>query len=174
MILNGRVWKYGDDLGATDLVSAKYDNHGMSREWDKCAEHLLEEIDPRFASQVQSGDLIVAGQNLGAGHAHYYMAAIMGSAAAGVGALLGESVSALFFRAAIDAGVTAWAFPGIHDFADDGDRIEIDLVTGAATNHTQNTKRTFPPVSPIVREILDAGGSEPWALRKVAEKATAE
>ncbi|MGH6709911.1 MAG: hypothetical protein ACREEK_13155 [Bradyrhizobium sp.] len=172
MKLDGRVWKYGDNIGATDMVSAKYDNHGMSREWDQCAKHLLEEIDARFVQQVRPGDIIVGGHNLGAGHAHYYMAAIMGSASAGVGALLGESVNELFFRAAIDAGLTTWAYPNITEFVADGDRLEVDLVTGHATNHTQQKTTTFKPIPPLILEILDAGGSEPWALQIVKQKET--
>jgi 3-isopropylmalate/(R)-2-methylmalate dehydratase small subunit len=167
MILSGRVWKYGDGIGATDLVSARYDKEGMRRQWDECAKHVLEDIDPAFATKVQEGDLLVAGSDLGAGHAHYYEAAVMGSAATGLRALLAESVNALFFRAAIDAGVTTWAFPGLSELVETGHLLEIDMTSGAAKNFTTGATMQLEPVSPIVLDILDAGGSKNWALRRV-------
>ncbi|MDN3060053.1 hypothetical protein PH213_37165 [Streptomyces sp. SRF1] len=167
MIFEGRVWKVGDNIGATDLVSARHDKAGMQRQWDECAQHLLEDVDPAIAREIQPGDILVAGQNLGTGHAHYYMAAIMGSAASGLSALLADSVNALFLRAAVDAGVTVWSLPGISRFVDSGDRLHIDLRTGHAENRTQHTHQQFPPVGDAVLQILDAGGSRNWALRAV-------
>ncbi|WP_432013618.1 hypothetical protein [Streptomyces cucumeris] len=167
MILDGRVWKYGDDIKATDLVPPRYDKEGMQRLWDECAKHLLEDIDPAMAAAVQAGDVVVAGENLGAGHAHYYMAAIMGSSASGLKALLAESVNALFLRAAIDAGVATWSLRGISEFVETGDHLHLDLRTGLAKNLTQGTEKQFPPVGDVVLDILDAEGSRNWALRSV-------
>ena len=167
MIIDGKVWKYGDGVGATDIVPSRHDKAGMTRDWPECARHLLEDVDPSFADSVQPGDILVAGKQLGSGHAHYYMAAIMGSHAAGVSALLAESVSALFFRAAIDAGVTAWSLPGITDLVATGDHLRLDLRTGEAENRTTGASAQFAPVSPIVLDILDAGGADSWALQRV-------
>ena len=77
MKLSGNVWKFGDDLGVCDLLAAKYDNLGVNDQWEECATHLLEELAPDFATQARPGDIIVAGFQLGSGHAHYYRAAIM-------------------------------------------------------------------------------------------------
>ena len=167
MRLSGRVWKFGDDLGATDLVSAAYDKFGMSRQWAECAKHVLEDVDPDFPSKVQKGDIVIAGQNLGIGHAHYYTAAIMGAHTAGLSALFAESVGGLFQRAAIDLGVPIWPLPGISELADTGEQIEIDLATGEGRNLTTGKTIAFKPVSPIILDILDAGGSTNWALRRI-------
>jgi len=167
MKLRGQVWKFGDDLTATDLVSPAYDNLGMSRKWDECAKHLLEDIDPDFPTKIGKGDLMVAGRNLGAGHAHYYAAAIMGSHAAGIAALLSETMGGLFRRAAIDFGVPAGPIPGITSVVNTGDELEVDLAAGRAMNHSTGTGLEFEPVSPIILEILDAGGSTNWALQRI-------
>lgn len=174
MIIHGVVWKYGDDVGATDIVPARHDKAGMQRDWEECSKHLLEDLDPTFAGAVQRGDVIVGGSQLGAGHAHYYMAAIMGSYTAGISALLADSVAALFFRAAIDAGVAAWSYPGISEFVSTGDRLHLDLRTGHAENRTTGATREFGPVSPIVLDILNAGGADAWALRRVGAARVAE
>lgn len=167
MILRGRVWKFGDELGATDLVSAAYDRFGMSRQWDECAKHLLEDIDPHFPAKVGRGDLLVAGRNLGAGHAHYYTAAIMGAHTAGIGGMLGETMGGLFRRAAIDLGVPALAVGGIAALVETGDELEVDLAAGKAVNRSNGAKIGFAAVSPIVLDILAAGGSTSWALDRI-------
>lgn len=175
MILDGRVWKIGDNVGATDLVPSRYDKAGMKRDWDECGRHLLEDVDPLIAGEVAPGDILVAGTNLGNGHAHYYMAAIKGASASGLSGLLAESVNTLFLRAAIDAGVTAWGVPGLWAFVETGDQLHFDLRTGIARNLRAGTEQKFPPISEVILSILDAGSSRNWALRSVgAERAIGE
>lgn len=173
MIVAGRVWKLGDGIGATDIVPARYDKQGMSKLWAECATHILEDVDPAIAASIRPGDLFVAGQSFGTGHAHYYSAAVMACRTAGIAGFLVDGISGLFQRASIDFGMPAWAFPGIAALVTQGDRLEVDLATGAARNLTTGAEARFPPVSPIIVDILAAGGSEPWALRRVQHRAPA-
>ncbi|MBB6125335.1 hypothetical protein [Sphingobium subterraneum] len=164
MKLQGKSWKFGNGLGATDLVSSDYDKLGMTHDWDGCAQHLLEKVDPGFLGKMRRGDILIAGTRLGAGHAHYYMTAIMGCKHAGISGILCESVNTLFQRAAIDAGYPVWPLPGISDFVRDGDELEIDLATGMATNKTTGEIKQFTPIPELIRDILNAGNSLNWAL----------
>ena len=173
MILRGRVWKFRSELGATDILSAAYDKFGMGRRWDECAKHVLEYIDPEFPQKVRKGDILVAGHNLGAGHAHYYTAAIMGAYTAGLAALFGDSIGGLFQRAAIDFGVPAWPLPGISGLVESGDELEVDLTAGNATNLTTGKSAQFLPVSSVILDILSAGGSTNWALRRIGRDSLA-
>ena len=167
MRLEGRVWKFADGLGATDILPARYDKQGMSRLWGECATHLFEDVAPGFANQIGEGDLLVAGKNFGAGHAHYYSAAIMGSMAAGLRAYLVEGIGGLFQRGAIDFGMPAWVIPGIAGLVESGDRLAVDLAAGSARNASTGAALAFEPVSPLILDILVAGGSRPWALGRV-------
>lgn len=167
MILRGKVWKIGDNISTTDLVSARYDKEGMNKQWDECAKHVLEDIDPSIAPAIKKGDILVAGENFGNGHAHYYNAAIHGSRTAGLSALLAESINTLFMRAAIDAGVPAWPFKGLSSLVQTGDELELNLRTGEARNMTDGRIMNFQPVSEIILDIIDAGGSYNWALQRV-------
>lgn len=173
MKLHGKVWKYGDRLAATDVVSAKYDKAGMSRDWAACAHHVLEEVDPSFGAGVAQGDIIVTGEHLGTGHAHYYMTAIMAAKAKGVGAMLAESVNVLFQRAAIDEGFPIWNLRGITELVETGDELSIDLMTGSAVNITKGSSHRFAPLPPLISDILQMGGSLNWAKDRVARKASA-
>ena len=168
MMLTGRVWKLGENVGATDLLPARYDKQGMSRQWEECATHVLEDVRPGLAEHVRPGDIVVAGEGFGAGHAHYYAAAVMGCKTAGIAAFLVDGIGGLFQRACIDFGMPAWTMKGIAAFVAEGDELRIDLATGAAGNLTTGAAAHFAPVAPLILEIVGAGGSEPWALRRVS------
>ncbi|WP_242128696.1 hypothetical protein [Sphingobium sp. Sx8-8] len=167
MKIEGKAWVFGDGLGATDILSSRYDKAGMSRDWAECRKHLMEEIDPAFSVAVKPGDIVIAGDNLGRGHAHYYTAAIMACKEAGIAALLCDGVNALFQRGAIDQGFLTWAMPGISALATTGDRLAIDLATGEAANCDSGRTEQFAPVSPLILDIVAAGGSLDWALGRV-------
>ena len=162
--------KLGDGIGATDIVSAKYDKQGMSRQWAECASHLLEDVDPAIRSTLRAGDILVAGQDFGRGHAHYYMTAVMSCKELGLAALVAEGVNVLFQRAAIDQGLLVWQIDGIHRFIADGDGIEIDFAAGIATRIAADGAHDilqFKPVPELIRDIVAAGGSNEWALARV-------
>jgi 3-isopropylmalate/(R)-2-methylmalate dehydratase small subunit len=170
MKLAGRVWKLGDRIGATELVPARYDDDGVNDRWSACATHFLEDVDPKIAGAVRQGDIIVAGTELGCGHAHYYRAAIMTCKAIGLGGLFGETTHDLFQRAAIDQGLAFWAFPGLSAFVETGDRLELDLSSGEARNLTNGRASRFEPLSPIILDILRMGGSYDWARERARAK----
>lgn len=167
MIVTGRVWKLGANVGATDLLPARHDKLGMSHQWAECAKHIFEDVRPGLVEQVRPGDIVIAGEGFGAGHAHYYSAAVMGCKAAGIAAFLVDGIGGLFQRACIDFGMPAWPMKGIGAFVEEGEELRVDLTTGDAANLSTGASARFAPVAPLILEILDAGGSEPWALRRV-------
>jgi 3-isopropylmalate/(R)-2-methylmalate dehydratase small subunit len=168
MIIQGRVWKVRDDLRATDIVSERYDELSMSKQYDECAKHVLEDIEPRFCKEMRPGDIIVAGRNFGAGHAHYYGGAIMGMKRARVGAVLAESINGFFLRVAIDFGLPAWSFPGLHALVTTGDELKMDMLAGDVTNLTTGKTAKVEGMSPIIGDIIAADGSLKWAVQRVA------
>ena len=142
----------------------------MSRQWEECARHLLADVDPAIVTRIHQGDMLVAGANFGRGHAHYYMTAVMACKTAGLSALIADQVNVLFQRAAIDQGLLVWQIAGISDFVADGDALEIDLAHGSvmrtAADGTRETL-SFKPISPLILDIVTAGGSNSWALARV-------
>jgi 3-isopropylmalate/(R)-2-methylmalate dehydratase small subunit len=173
MRIAGRVWKLGDDVGATDLIPARYDKIGMKRDWAECAHHLLEDLEPSFASGVRRGDIIVAGTNFGSGHAHYFGAVINACKHVGLGAAFATSINGMFFRAATDLGLMTWTYPELADEVSTGDEIDVDLREGRFENRTRNTCRLLTPPHPLILAIFDAGGSTNWAIQR-ARRTTAQ
>ncbi len=173
MILTGRAWVFGDKLGATDILPQRFDKEAMRREWDSCKLHLLEDLDPAIAGSLQPGDLFIGGTGFGHGHAHYYGGAVGACIAAGVGGFLVEGISGMFQRASIDSGLPAWVVPGITGLAAQGERLELDLAAGRARNLAGGRELAFPPVAPVVIEILAAKGTQQWALDRVQRRRAA-
>ena len=64
-MIEGKVWKYGDDVNTDVIFAGKYTYKPMTPA--KMAEHALEDLDPTFAKGVKPGDIIVAGANFGCG-----------------------------------------------------------------------------------------------------------
>jgi 3-isopropylmalate dehydratase small subunit len=84
-----------------------------------------------FAKKVQSGDLILAGKNFGAGSSRQQ--AVDCFRALGVGAVIAESYGAIYKRNAINSGFPIVAFPGLADNVvhfKTGDTVEINFETG--------------------------------------------
>ena len=167
MKVRGKVWKIDGQVKATDLVPARYDHLMPQKKWDECAEHILEDMVPGLASELKKGDIFVINGNLGAGHAHYHPAAIFGCKAGGVSAILCESASTLFQRQAIDQGFPVWTLKGLSELVETGDELELDLRTGEAKNLTNGNAIQVQPAPEIILDILDAGSSYNWALRRV-------
>ncbi len=63
--MTGRTWKYGDNVDTDVIIPARYLN---TSEPSELAKYCMEDIDKDFAKEVQPGDIIVAGENLVAGH----------------------------------------------------------------------------------------------------------
>jgi len=64
MKLEGKVWKYGDNIDTDVIIPARY---LVTTDPKTLAAHCMEDIDQAFASQVEPGDIIVGGRNFGCG-----------------------------------------------------------------------------------------------------------
>ena len=61
MSSTGRAWVFGDDIDTDVLAPGQY----MKGPVEELAQHCLEAVDPDFAQNVRSGDVLVAGKNFG-------------------------------------------------------------------------------------------------------------
>ncbi len=163
MILEGRVWKFDRDIAATDLLPGRYDKLGMRREWDLCAQHLLEDVDSSVAGRLRKGDLLMVGGTLGLGHCHYYGPSIMACRSAGIGGILARDINEMFFRAATDLGLPTWRYPELVDQLATGEELTVDLAEGSA-REAAGKHYALAPVPALILDIFNAGSSTNWAL----------
>ena len=154
ILKTGRVWKYGDGVDTDLLAPGIY----MKGSMEDLAGHCLEAIDPVFADEVKSGDVIVAGKNFGIGSSREQAAEVLRML--GVTAVIARSFGGIFYRNAYNLGLYALV-------SNDVDRIEkdheiaLDPLTGRITNETTDETLTCEQVPQHLAAIVSAGGLIP-------------
>ena len=163
MIINGKVWKYGDNVDTDVIIPARYLNVSTPEE---LARHCMEGIDPDFASAVQRGDIIVAGENFGCGSSREH--APLAVKESGIACVVAKSFARIFYRNAINIGLPILTCAQAVEEAEKGDQLTVDLRAGTITN--LRTGRTYqtPPFPAFVMGIIQAGGLIPYTRERMA------
>jgi len=170
IVRTGRVWKFGDRI-STDLMMPGHRvlaNPDLSIE--EAAKFCMEANRPGWAeSEVQPGDILVAGINFGCGSSRNGSQSLK---ALGIAVVLAESVSRIHLRNAVNIGLPTLVAPGITDFVDEGQSLEVNIVTGEIKNlETGSTlsaeawEEGTPPY-----QILMAGGLDAYMKAKLKER----
>ncbi|MCC6799961.1 MAG: 3-isopropylmalate dehydratase small subunit [Anaerolineae bacterium] len=162
MKLEGKVWKYGDNIDTDVIIPARY---LVTTDPKTLAAHCMEDLDTAFAGEVEPGDIIVGGRNFGCGSSREH--APISIKGAGVSCIIAESFARIFFRNAINIGLPILESPEAVEDAQKGDVLSVDLVTGTITN--QRTGKTYQasPYPPFVLGIINAGGLVPYTRREL-------
>ncbi|WP_366922044.1 3-isopropylmalate dehydratase small subunit [Metallumcola ferriviriculae] len=149
----GRVWKLGDNI-STDLLMPAISMYGkVPREEIKG--YCLKTTKPEFAREVKSGDIIIAGKNFGCGSSRPASRNLM---ELGVGSVVAESCSAIFFRNSIAMGFPIIISPGVTDIFNDGETAEVRIETGEVINITTGQRVNAEAYSEFLRQIIAYGG----------------
>lgn len=156
-----KVWKYGDDINTDMLFPGKYTYTCATLEEIK--PHLLEDLDPEFAANVAPGDVVMAGKNFGCGSSREQPA--LGLRGVGVQAVVAESFSRIFFRAAINQGLLLIECPDAVKNFRPGDAVEILPEKGEIK--LAGKVFAFPTLPPEILAIRDAGGLLEFTLKKL-------
>lgn len=153
MILEGKVWRYGDNVDTDVIIPARYLNTADPKE---LAAHCMEDIDTTFAKEVQDGDIIVADRNFGCGSSREH--APVAIKASGVPVVIANNFARIFYRNAINIGLP------LLEIGDDvakikaGHQLSIDLSAGIVKNITTGEEYTSQPLPGFIQDIAKAGG----------------
>ena len=158
--ITGKVWNFGDNIDTDLIIAARYLN---SSDPHHLAKYVMEDADPEFASKVQPGDIIVAGENFGCGSSREH--APIALKAAGVAAIVAPSFARIFYRNAFNMGLPIFELKNALDIKE-GDLISIDLDAG--TIEDVDTKKTynFTPIPEFMQELLACGGLMNYAKKE--------
>lgn len=159
-----KIWKYGNDINTDMLFPGKYTYTCSTAEEIK--PHLLEDLDPTFAAQVEPGDIILAGKNFGCGSSREQPA--LGLKAVGIQAVIAESFARIFFRAAINQGLLLIECPeAVHSFQA-GQSLELNLKKSEIIIDSKTYK--FPTLPSAILAIRDAGGLMEFTREKLKQQ----
>ena len=162
----GRAWVYGDDVNTDVIFPGKYTY--TIKDEAEMARHALEDLDPLFATDVRPGDVIVAGRNWGCGSSREQAVACLRSA--GVRFIIARSFARIYFRNAVNNGLLPIVCPEAVAAIQPGQAVTVDperCVVRCAGVNASESEFPFPPLSPSVAAILQAGGLLPMLRARV-------
>jgi 3-isopropylmalate/(R)-2-methylmalate dehydratase small subunit len=151
--VTGKVWKFGDDIN-TDLVIP---NFAVLLPLEEQLQYCFSANRPGWVDEVQEGDILLGGRNLGVGSARDIGAVWK---ALGIRCVAAEWFNGLGLRNCINSGLPSLPCPGIIDAFDEGDTAEIEWTTGEVKNLTKGTTLSGSPIPKQLQEIITGGGVE--------------
>jgi 3-isopropylmalate/(R)-2-methylmalate dehydratase small subunit len=153
MTIDARAFKYGDDINTDYIISGKY--KFKSADMEGMAVHAMEELDPHYYEKVKpQGGFLVAGTNFGMGSSREQAPLVL--IHSNTKAVLAKSFARIFYRNAINTRLPVVECDT--DVIDDGDELILDLEAGVLKNRTQGTEIPFPPLPPVMAQLLADGG----------------
>ncbi len=159
-----KVWKYGDNINTDMLFPGKYVYTCSTAEEIK--PHLLEDLDPIFAKNVITGDIIFAGKNFGCGSSREQP--VIGLKAVGIAAVVAESFARIFYRSSINQGLLLIECPEAVKKYSEGDDVTLDIKNGKI--YIKKQMFSFPKLPKEILAIRDAGGLLPYTRKKLQQK----
>ena len=148
-----KIYKYKDNVDTDVIIPARYLNSFDAKE---LASHAMVDIDPTFASTVEKGDIIVAGQNFGCGSSREHAPLCLKTA--GVKCVIAKSFARIFYRNSINIGFPIMECEEAADKIEKGDEVEDDFSTGVITNKTKNETYQSQPFPEFLQKMIDADG----------------
>lgn len=148
-----KIYKYKDNVDTDVIIPARYLNSFDAKE---LASHAMVDIDPTFASTVEKGDIIVAGQNFGCGSSREHAPLCLKTA--GVKCVIAKSFARIFYRNSINIGFPIMECEEAADKIEKGDEVEVDFSTGVIINKTKNETYQSQPFPEFLQKMIDADG----------------
>ena len=150
MTLEGRVWKFGDDIDTDIIIPTQHLSYAS---WDEVKKHMFEPLRPELAAQIRQGDIIVAGSNFGCGSSREQAAEVI--ATSGIRCIIAKSFARIFFRNAINNGVLLIECPALPDQVAEGDTVKV-VINEYILHHGKKYPIPKMPEN-LYRLIMDGG-----------------
>jgi len=144
-VLTARAWTFADELQAVDILPLRFAGLAVG-EARAC---LFADLDASLAARLAPGDVLVAGQNLGAGPGPAPAAAAL--AAAGIVAVVGTTLAPEFAAAALAAGLAPLEVDAPSVFHT-GQRLRVNLEGGTIANLSSGDRQ---PIRNLTEDLLE-------------------
>jgi 3-isopropylmalate/(R)-2-methylmalate dehydratase small subunit len=153
MTIEATAIKFGDDINTDYIISGKH--KFKSNDMEAMAIHAMEDVDPRYYEKAKpDGAFLVAGSNFGMGSSREQAPLVL--IHSNTKAVLAKSFARIFYRNAINTGLPVVECDT--DLIDDGDELSLDLQAGVLKNVTKGVTIPFPPLPPVMAQLLADGG----------------
>ncbi len=152
-MINGKVFKYGDNVDTDVIIPARYLNAPSPEE---LAKHCMEDIDKDFVKNVKAGDIMVGGANFGCGSSREH--APISIRAAGISCVIAKSFARIFYRNSINIGFPILECAEAAEKINNGDDVEVDFGTGVIKDKTTGETFRATAFPPFINKIIENGG----------------
>ena len=157
MSLEGKVWRYGDNIDTDVIIPARYLNSFDPKD---LAAHCMEDSDEHqeapFAANVVEGDILVGGKNFGCGSSREHAPVVL--KVKGIKCIVADSFARIFYRNAINIGLPVREIGKDVEKIQPGDTIDVDMAKGEITIVNKNIVIKTKPLPEFIQKIADCGG----------------
>jgi 3-isopropylmalate/(R)-2-methylmalate dehydratase small subunit len=153
-LIEGRVWKFGDNVNTDEIIPAKYKLGTL--DMAALAKHVMEGSDPDFTKKAKPGDIIVAGRNFGCGSSREQAPHVLKEF--GVASIVAGSFARIFYRNSINIAFPIFECAKAHERTVEGDIIRIDPSAGTIRDMRTGESWGIKPIPPFLRRIFEDGG----------------
>jgi 3-isopropylmalate/(R)-2-methylmalate dehydratase small subunit len=153
--ISGRAWCFGDNVPTDEIVPTRWVFSPM----EEIREHVLENLKPGFAAAVAPGDVLVAGAHFGQSSGRGVAARAL--KALGVAGIVADSFARTFLRNCFEIGLPIVECAGAGSAFSDGQRADVDVVTGSVCNRSTGLELAGRPTDAFLLSMLRAGGLIP-------------
>ena len=161
-----RAFVFGDNVDTDALAPGLY----MKAPIAELAKHCLETVEPRFAKEARSGDIVVAGRNFGMGSSREQ--AVLALRELGIGAVVARSFAGIFYRNAINLGLLALVCRDAQSIPA-GAAVSVDRQRAVVTVLESGKALACEPLPPHLLDIVASGGLLPYLERRLRSEAPA-
>jgi 3-isopropylmalate/(R)-2-methylmalate dehydratase small subunit len=147
-----RLLKVVDNINTDYVISGRYKFKIQNPA--ELAKHIFEDIDPTFASRINKGDFLIAGENFGCGSSREQ--APQALKAAGIQAVIAKSFARIFYRNAFNIGLLL--LESDTQYIDDGDELELDMAASKIKDKSKGLILDLKPIPAVMKTFLEDGG----------------
>lgn len=165
MILEGKVWIFGENINTDLILPGKY---MRVTDREELGRHAMEGQDPGFSQKISKGDILIARRYFGCGSSREQ--APVALKYAGIAAIIAESYARIFYRNALNIGLPVLEVENTGRIAKEGDRIRINVETGEIKNLETGEHFRSKPIPEFMLEIIREGGLINKIKKQVAKK----
>lgn len=130
------------------------EKRGSTREGKETVKALFAGLEEDFAKRIKNGDYLVAGSNFGCGPDAEQ--AVLALKSSGVGAVVAKSFSRIFYRSAMNWGLSLIECET--NYIDDMDELSLDLDRNCLMNLSKGVRVDIKPVPKMLKKMLSKGG----------------
>lgn len=160
--MSTKAWKIGNNIDTDLIIAARYLNDASD---ENMKAHCMEDVIPDYANTIAPGDVLVAGSNFGCGSSREH--APISIKVAGTSCVIAESFARIFYRNAINIGLSIIESPEAAKAIDQGDELDISFEEGVIHNVTKNEDYHFEKFPEFIQQLVAAGNLLNYVKAKV-------